>query len=225
VQEFLRPVTDNVVALLGGMGTTLALSIVAVLLAIGVGLAIALIRIATIRPIRLIAWGSVDLIRGTPLIVQMYLLYYGLPSLGLRLDSFSSAALALGINFGAYISEHLRAAIAAVPLSEIEAAEALGLRRVRIIRRIYLPRAIPIALPALTNEVVDITKWSSVASIVVVSELTQVVGGITASTFAGIIPLSIVAAAFYLLLAKVISSIASRIESRLALKRASTARR
>lgn len=190
-------VVEDLPALVQGGLTTLALSAASIALALVLGIAIGLMRAASSAILRLPSRAFVDVVRGTPLLIQLYILYFGLPSLGIRFEPFTAAVIALGVNTAAYIAEILRAAIKSVPKQHAESARALGLGRLRILSRIVAPQALVVALPAVTNELVDIVKWSSVAAVVVVSEMTQVFYTIVGRTF-DLVELFIVVALFYL---------------------------
>jgi len=205
---------EYVPQLISGGLTTLALSAVAIVLSLVIGVAVGLMRSAASPLLRLPARAFVDVVRGTPLLIQLYLLFYGLPSLGVTFEPFTAAVIALGVNTGAYVAEIVRAAIEAVPKQHLESARALGLGRPRIFWRIVGPQALVIALPSITNEMVDIVKWSSVAALVVVSEITQVFYTIVGRTFL-LLELFIVVALFYLAVTACLSALLRALEARL----------
>lgn len=171
-------------------------------------------RAAPLAILRLPSRVFIDVVRGTPLLIQLYLLYFGLPSLGIRFEPFTAAVIALGVNTAAYIAEIVRAAIQSVPKQQIESGGALGLSRFRILRRIVAPQAAVVAIPAVTNELIDIVKWSSVAAMVVVSEMTQVFYTIVGRTFS-LVELFIVVTLFYLAVTASVSALSHRLEARL----------
>lgn len=208
-------VLDNIDVLTAGAWTTLLLSATAVLFAAVVGVALAAMRSS---PWRWLSWATrayIELIRGTPLLVQMYILYYGFPSLGLTLSAFTAAAVALAINSGAYVGEILRSAVQSVERSQRESGRAVGMSYLATQVRIVYPQALPIALPSLMGEVVDIVKWSSLGSIVVVSEATQVVYQIVSQSYRGFAILFLVLAGFYLAVTGSLSFLSRRLEQRL----------
>jgi His/Glu/Gln/Arg/opine family amino acid ABC transporter permease subunit len=208
------PVLDNLRALLLGAVVTLELSLFAILLSVVLGVGGGLVRTWPSRGPRAAARVIVDVIRGTPLLVQMYVLYYGLPSLGLRLDAFPCAVIALGVNSGAYIAEIVRAALEAIPRAQVETARAIGMTHALAVRRVIIPQALGIALPPVSGEFIDIVKWSSVASIVVVPEITQVVHTIVGRTFTGFVELFLFVAAFYLAVTSGMAAASRRLELR-----------
>jgi L-cystine transport system permease protein len=208
-------VSNNLDALVAGAATTLLLSAVATLLAGVAGVALALARGA---PLRAISSGSrlyIELVRGTPLLVQMYFLYYGLPSLGLTMSAFTAAAVALALNSGAYVGEILRSAVQSVERSQRESGRALGMGVFATYARIVLPQAFPIALPSLMGEVIDIFKWSSLGAIVVVPEATQVVYQIVGQSYRGFGILFLVLAAFYFAVTTLLVALSRRLERRM----------
>ena len=207
-------VLDNLTLLAAGAWKTLALSATAVVLAGVVGLILAALRSAPWRGLSGVARAYIELIRGTPLLVQMYVLYYGLPSLGITLSAFIAAALALALNSGAYVGEILRSAVQSVERSQRESGRAMGMSYFATQVRIVYPQALPIALPSLIGEVVDIVKWSSLASIVVVPEATQVVYLIVSQSYRGFGILFLTLAAFYLAVTGALSWLARRFERR-----------
>src|SRR5690606_28166826 len=113
-------------------------------------------------------------IRGTPMLVQLFLVYFGLPQIGIELSPFVSSVIALGINAGAYIAEIYRGGIMSIPKGQMEAAESLGMSYGTIMRRIILPQAFRVTIPALGNQAISMLKDSSLASLVTVSELLMV---------------------------------------------------
>jgi len=216
----LSQVWNNTGALAMGAATTLLLSLTAIALAAVIGVFLAIVRSSPLWPL---AWGSrvyVEVIRGTPLLVQMYILYYGLPSLGITFSAFTAAALALAINSGAYVGEILRSAIQSVGRSQRESAIAVGMSKLATQTRIVFPQAFPIALPALVGEIIDIIKWSSLGTIVVVPEATQVVYRIVSQSYRGFGILFLVLAAFYLCVTGALALLSRRLERRLTRYRA-----
>lgn len=208
-------VLNNVDALVAGAQTTLLLSATAVLFAAIVGVLLAAMRSSSWRLLSGAARIYIELIRGTPLLVQMYILYYGLPSLGVTLSAFTAAAIALALNSGAYVGEILRSAVQSVERSQRESGRAMGMSYLATQVRIVYPQALPIALPALMGEVVDIVKWSSLGSIVVVSEATQAVYQIVSQSYRGFAILFLALAVFYLVVTGSLSLLSRRLERRL----------
>lgn len=208
-------VTNNLYVLMMGGLMTLLLSATAILFAAVVGVLLAALRSSSWRPLLWISRCYVELIRGTPLLVQMYLIYYGLPSLGITFTAFASAAIALALNSGAYVAEILRSAIQSVGRSQRESGQAVGMSKLATQVRIIFPQALPIALPSLVGEVIDIIKWSSLGTVVVVPEATQVVYQIVSQSYRGFGILFVLLAVFYLSVTATVALLSRRLERRL----------
>lgn len=157
--------------ILQGAGITIFVSLVAIVLAIALALIGALGRLSRNAIFYALASLYVSLVRGTPLLVQIYFIYFGLPFAGIRLDAIPAGILALGFNYGAYMTEIFRAGIQAVPRSQHEAAQALGMPEGLAFRRIVLPQAVRIVIPAIGNDFVAMIKDSALISTIAVQEL------------------------------------------------------
>ena len=151
---------------------TILISVCAFGFALPFGVLLAVIRAHGGRTSRFLATAYVELFRGTPVLLQLYVLYYGLSSL-IRLGPIEAAILGLGLNYAAYEAEVHRGALAALPRGQAEAASSLGLSRVQVLRHVLLPQSMRIALPALTNDFVALLKDSSLVSVITVVELTK----------------------------------------------------
>jgi polar amino acid transport system permease protein len=157
--------------ILQGAGITILISVVSMLLAIFLALAGALGRLS-VNPIpHAVASLYVSLVRGTPLLVQIYFIFFALPQAGIILDAIPAGILALGFNYGAYMTEIFRAGIQAVPRGQREAAQALGMPERLIFRRIVLPQAVRIVIPAIGNDFIAMIKDSSLVSTIAIQEL------------------------------------------------------
>ena len=159
-------------AFMEGVGVTLQLAFYTVLLGSLLGLIVAVFRRTRIWPLRWVMNAYVAFIRGTPLLVQVLLIVYGLPQLGVRLPRMTMCILALVINSGAYMAELIRAGLQSVERGQVEAAESLGMTNAQCMINIILPQAIKVTLPAMGNEFVAIIKESSILYSVGVYELT-----------------------------------------------------
>jgi polar amino acid transport system permease protein len=195
---------------------TIQLSIVSIIVGLVFGLVIALMRISKIKVLSKIAQFYIWIIRGTPMLVQLFLVYFGLPQIGIELSPFNSSVIALGLNAAAYIAEIYRGGIMSVPTGQMEAAESLGMRYPVIMKKIILPQAIRVSLPSLGNQAVMMLKDSSLASLVTVSEL-MMVSQRFASTNYAFIEFYIVAAAFYLVMTTIFTFILNKIELRMSI--------
>jgi polar amino acid transport system substrate-binding protein len=201
--------------LLEAAGMTVLLSIAAFPLAIALGILIALGR--KYGP-RWLAWPLglyVEVLRGTPLMLQLFVLFYVLPNLGLRLDAFFAAVLGLAINYSAYEAEIYRAGLQAVPQGQMEAAQALGMSRKLALRRIVLPQAVRIVIPATTNDFIALFKDTSVCSVITVVELTKRYNIAAMSHPADVLPLAVLAGMLYLAMSWPLSLLSARLERRL----------
>jgi len=158
-------------ALWSGLKLTVLLAVTSFALGLVLGLLLALLRLSPVRPAALIGHLYVDLIRGTPLLVQLFLIYYGLPQFGISPSPFVAATVALGGNYAAYLAEVFRSGLLSVDQGQWEAAEALGFEGRTLMRRVVLPQAIRIALPGIGNYANSMIKDTSLASVVTVSEL------------------------------------------------------
>lgn len=165
---------DALPLLLRGALWTLYLTGLTLLIGAPLGLLIALIRLSGFRPLVLLATTYVEVIRGTPLLMQIFVVYFVLPSVGLSLPQLAAGVLALSLNAAAYISEIFRAGIQSIDRGQTEAAQALGLDYVGTMRWVILPQTMQRILPPLTNETVALLKDSSLVSIIGLSELTRV---------------------------------------------------
>jgi polar amino acid transport system permease protein len=156
---------------LKGAAVTLELTAVGLGLGFALGLILALMRAYGPKGLRMIAIGYIELFRGTPLLVQLFLVYYGLPSLGLILSQNMSAYLALGLNSAAYQAEYLRGAIQSIGESQMTAGRAIGLTRWQTIRFVILPQALRLVIPAWSNEPISLLKTSAVVFLIAVQDL------------------------------------------------------
>nr|WP_295834616.1 ABC transporter permease [uncultured Azospirillum sp.] len=199
---------DSLPRMLGGLSLTLQLILGSLALGALVAFAVALLRLSGNRVVEKLAAAYVFIFRGTPLLVQIFLVYYGLGQFEFIRDSFLwpflrepywCAILALTLNTGAYTSEVLRGAILSVPQGQVEAARACGMSRPLAFRRIVLPVAIRQMLPAYGNEVILMVKATSLASTITLMEVTGIARRMIAQTFA-VFELFIVAGAIYLVL-------------------------
>lgn len=156
---------------LGGLTATIPLTLVTFALGLLLAIGLALMRISGVRVLAGIARVYISLIRGTPLLVQLFIVFYGLPSIGIVIDAWPSAVIALSLNVGGYAAEVVRAAILSIPRGQWEAASMLGMRRGQALARIILPQASRVAVPPLSNTFISLVKDTSLASVVTVTEL------------------------------------------------------
>lgn len=166
-------------------GLTMTLPLTAISFAIGLMIAVvtALVQFANIQGLKQRARFYVWVIRGTPLLVQLFVVFYGLPNVGILIDPFPAAVLVFSINQGAYCSETIRAALESVPAGQMEAGQCVGMSYLQIIRRIILPQAMRTAFPPLSNSLIGLVKDTSLAANITVVEMFMATQRIVARTF------------------------------------------
>lgn len=200
---------------INGAKFTIILAFFTVLFGVILGLLLALMRISKSKVLNLIATAYVEFIRGTPLMVQIFIIYYALPDLiGVNLPEMVSAVLALSINSGAYVAEVIRAGIQAVDKGQMEASRSLGMPYGMAMRYIIIPQAIKNILPALGNEFITVIKESSVVSVIGIKELMYNADTVRGNTFRAFEPL-IIAALMYFVMTFTLSKLMGRFERRL----------
>lgn len=200
--------------LLRGAVITIEISVLGMLLAVVAGLALVLTRLYAVAPLRWLAQVYVEVIRGTPLLIQLFFIYYGLPEIGIRLQAFPAAILGLGLNYAAYEAENYRAGIEAIPRGQTEAAQALGMTRWQSLQHIILPQAFRLVIPPITNDFIALFKDSSIVSVITMVELTKVYGMLAMSTY-DYIGLGLMTATIYFALSYPASIFANWLEKRL----------
>ena len=168
--DFL-PVLANADLLLQGAFFTLSLTAVGTLLGVGLGIIGAVLRAWRIKPFSQLFGLYVELIRNTPFIVQLFFIFFGLPALGVRMNEWEAAALAMVINLGAYSTEIIRAGIQAIPGGQLEAAAALAMNRIEIFRHVVLRPALAKVWPALSSQIIIVMLGSAVCSQISTEEL------------------------------------------------------
>jgi cystine transport system permease protein len=183
--------------LVQGTLVTLVLGLTAFVLGCALGLAIALARLSSISALRKIAIGYVSVFRGTPLLVQILLIYFGLPQFGIVLEPIPSAIIALTLNVASYLSENFRAGIVAIDRGQREAALSIGMTHAQALRRIILPQAVRVVTPPVGNRFIGLMKDTSLASVVTVVELTRVAERVGSATFRYIEMFAIVAVIYW----------------------------
>jgi His/Glu/Gln/Arg/opine family amino acid ABC transporter permease subunit len=200
-------------ALLAATGLTVALTVCTILIGVPLGLAIALVRLAPFPPLRALATVYVEVVRGTPLLMQIYVIYFVLPGFGLSLPPFLAGLAALSLNSAAYTAEIFRAGIESIDAGQREAARALGLSGSQTTRHVILPQTVRRVLPPLTNEAVALLKDSSLVSVVALSELMRV-GKEIATTAGAPTTVYLAVALLYLALTLPLTGLVRYLESR-----------
>jgi polar amino acid transport system substrate-binding protein len=215
---FLQRVAERYPATLAlfarGAALTLFVSVLAMALAVLAGAGLAFLRTAGPAPVRWLAAAYVEVVRGTPLLVQLIMVYFGLPQLGLKLEPLAAGVLTLGLNYAAAEAENYRAGLASVPRGQAEAARVLGLSRLQALRHVVLPQALRVSLPPMTNDFIALLKDSSLVSLVTLAELTRTYLSL-ANAMRDHLGLGVVVALVYLLLGLPFAHLARRAEARL----------
>ena len=196
-----------------GLYFTIPLTLITFVLGIILAFFIAIARLSSVKLLVTIAKFYVWIFRGTPLLVQIFILFYGLPSIGITLDPFSAAVIGFTLNKGAYSSEIIRAAILSIPKGQWEAAYSIGMTKRQAMRRIILPQAIRVSIPPLGNSFISLVKDTSLAATITVTELFQKGQQIAAATYEPLW-LYIEVAFIYLLFSTVLSYLQTLLENR-----------
>lgn len=211
-----------------GAKNTVLLAIIAVVIGAALGLLLAICRISKSRILRFVSTAYVEFVRGTPLLVQLFIIYYGLQAVGIRFpdipvitaildinfSDFMSGVITMGLNSGAYVCEIFRSGIQSVDKGQMEAGRSLGLSYGQTLQKIIVPQAIRNVLPALGNEFVVVIKESSIVSIIGIADLMYKANTVRGNTFQPFEPL-LVAALVYFLLTFTLSKLLAYIEKRM----------
>lgn len=197
-----------------GLLISVPLMLVSFVVGLVLAFVLALMRMSKIAPFKAIAWFVVWVIRGTPLLVQIYVIYFGLPSVGLVLDPIPSAILALVISQGAYNSEVIRAALGSIPKGQFEACRALGLNKLQTMAQVVIPQAALVAVPSLGNSFISLLKDTSLVSSITVAEILMTAKSIIAVKFQPLL-LYCEAALVYLIFSTVLTQLQGMLEKKL----------
>jgi His/Glu/Gln/Arg/opine family amino acid ABC transporter permease subunit len=198
----------------GGLTGTIPLALISFALGLALALVVALMRLSRVRVVSGIAAAYVSVIRGTPLLVQLFIVFYALPQFDIVIDPFPAAVIAFSLNVGGYAAEVIRAAILAVPRGQWEAAQTIGMNYRTTLRRVILPQAARTAVPPLSNTLISLVKDTSLASTILVTELLRVAQLAAAPTF-DFFALYGVAAIYYWVICVILSFFQGRLETRL----------
>ncbi|AEA84263.1 putative amino-acid ABC transporter permease yckA [Streptococcus pneumoniae] len=213
IEGSLQLVLDSLPFLLKGAWWTVVLSLGGMFFGLLLGFGLALLRLYAFWPLQWLARVYVSFFRGTPLLVQLFMIYYGLPQLGIQLDPLPAALIGFSLNMAAYTAEILRAAIASIDRGQWEAAASIGMGRAQTLYRAILPQAARTALPPLGNSFISLVKDTALAATIQVPELFRQAQLITARTFE-IFTMYLAAALIYWLLASVLAYFQGRLEHR-----------
>ena len=200
--------------LLPGLTMTIPLTVISFSIGMVIAVVTALVQFADIKVLKQIARFYIWVIRGTPLLVQLFVVFYGLPSIGIILDAFPSAVIVFSISVGAYCAETMRAALEAVPKGQIEAGYCVGMNYVQIMWRIVLPQAFRTAFPPLSNSLIGLVKDTSLAANITVVEMfmaTQRIVARTCEAFALYVEVGII----YLMFSTILTKLQAMGEKRL----------
>lgn len=199
---------------INGAKNTIIIAAFAVLIGVLLGVFIALMKISKNKLLSLIATSYIEFIRGTPLLVQLFIVYFGLPQIGIHLPDFAAGIIALSINSAAYVAEIIRAGIQAIDKGQMEAARSLGMTHNMAMKYIIIPQALKNILPALGNEFIVVIKESSIAMVVGIPEIMYNADTVRGNTYQPFEPL-IAAAVVYFILTFTLSRLVGIIERRM----------
>ena len=200
--------------LLPGLTVTIPLTVIAFSLAMIIAVTAALIQFAGIRVLRQLCRFYIWVFRGTPLLVQLFVVFYGLPRLGVVIEPFPAAVIVFSLNEGAYCAEIIRAALESVPVGQLEAGYCVGMSYLQIMRRIILPQAMRTAFPSLSNSLIAMVKDTSLAANITVAEMFMATQKIVARTYEPL-ALYIEVGPIYLLFSTVLTKLQSMGEKKL----------
>lgn len=198
----------------GAIEYTIPLTIISFIFGLIIAFLTALARLTTSKLLNYIARIYVSIIRGTPLLVQLFIIFYGLPNLGFTINPFPSAIIAFSLNVGAYASEIIRAAILSIPKGQWEAGYSIGMTFTQALRRIILPQAARVSIPPLSNTFISLVKDTSLASLVLLAELFRKAQEIAATNYEFLLLYS-EAAILYWIICTILSIVQGRMESKL----------
>ncbi|MEH7123154.1 amino acid ABC transporter permease [Bacillus sp. JJ1773] len=215
MQRIIEIIGDSFFPMLkAGIAFTVPLTLISFFLGLILALLTALARISGIKPLSAVARFYVWVIRGTPLLVQLFVIFYGLPSVGITIDPLPAAIIGFSINVGAYNSEIIRAAILSINKGQWEAAYSIGMSYRQALRRVVLPQATRVSVPPLSNSFIGLVKDTSLAATLTVTEMFRVAQQITAITYEPLV-LYCLAGFIYLIFSTVLSNAQGRMEKRL----------
>ena len=212
MQESIQLVLDSAPFLLKGAWLTLQLSLGGMFFGLALGFMLAMMRLSRFLPLSLLSRFYVSIFRGTPLIAQLFMIYYGLPQFGIELDPMPAALIGLSLNTAAYTSETLRAAISSIEKGQWEAAASIGMTRWQTLYRVILPQAGRTALPPLGNSFIGLVKDTSLAATIQVPELFRQAQLVTSRTLE-VFTMYLAASLIYWIMATLLSALQNRLEA------------
>lgn len=207
-QSSLQPLLE------GAIYYTIPLTLITFVCGLVLAVLTALARISTSKPLQMIARFYVSAIRGTPLLVQLFIIFYGLPTVGIVIDPFPSAVIGFSLNVGAYASEIIRAAILSIPKGQWEAGYSIGMSYQQTLKRIILPQASRVSVPPLSNTFISLVKDTSLAAMILVTEMFRRAQEIAATNYEFLL-LYVEVALIYWVICFLLSIVQERLEKRL----------
>ncbi|MBR0418693.1 MAG: amino acid ABC transporter permease [Erysipelotrichaceae bacterium] len=199
--------------LIPGIKVTIPLTVISFTLSLIIGTIVALVQFADIKVLKTLARFYIWVIRGTPLLIQLFVVFYGLPSVGILIDPFPAAVIVFSINEGAYNAETIRGALESIPKGQIEAGYCCGLNFIQVMWYIVLPQAFRVAFPSLANSLIAMVKNTSLAANITVLEMFMVTQQIVARTYQAL-ALYLELAFIYLMFSTVLTKLQSYLENR-----------
>lgn len=209
--SFLTLAWEILPKLLQGTIVTIELTLIAILIGFLIGIPVAMGRVYGNKFIYVLCTFFVEIIRGTPLLTQLFILYFGLPSVGIMLSPFTAAYIGMGINSGAYQAEYFRGAIQSVKREQLIAAYSIGMNQMQAIRHIILPQMLRLVIPSWSNELIYLVKYSSMAYMIQAPEMMSQGRAIASRTYRTF-EVFIIVALIYLVLVSILSKFLDRIE-------------
>ncbi|MBU3188310.1 amino acid ABC transporter permease [Clostridium bowmanii] len=197
-----------------GVIWTLELAFFSILLGTLLGLIVAMLKLTNKKYLTVFVDLYVTIVRGTPLLLQLYFIFYGLPNMGIMIASFPSAVIGLSLHNGAYISEIFRGAIESIDFGQREAARSLGMSRWQAMQRVVLPQAFKRSIPALGNQFIIAIKDSSLASVITITEIMLLAKQYSSVTY-DVFPIFFIAGVYYLAIILVVTKLLKKIELKL----------
>jgi polar amino acid transport system permease protein len=214
ISEFMSTIIEYIPKFIPGVLNTLSLSFFSIILGSLFGLLTVMLKLTNKKILVKISNFYITIVRGTPLLLQLYFIFYGLPDLGIMIDRFPSAVIGLAFHSGAYISEIFRGSIQSIDYGQREASRALGMTKWQSMKRIILPQAFKQSIPALGNQFIISIKDSSLASVITITEIILLSRQFAAATY-NVFPIFTVAAGYYLLITIGLTKVLQRVELRL----------
>ena len=214
IRNYFSTMIKFIPKFLPGVMNTLSLSFFSILLGTLIGLFVVMLKLSNKKILIKITNIYISVIRGTPLLLQLYFIFYGLPDMGINIDRYPSAVIGLALHSGAYISEIFRGAIQSIDYGQKEAARALGMTKWQAMKRIILPQAMKRSIPALGNQFIITIKDSSLASVITITETILLARQFVAATF-DVFPIFTVAGCYYLIITLGLAKVLQKVELRL----------